>query len=138
MQLAAQGLDAHRLAARIQHTAHQREQIVGDHAQHEMERVGIEVAAPAGAGCQRPVDVAALRAVELELLLAGFSKPLHHHRERFGRAVHRVQEARRLLRLAERAVALDMGCHCDSSRPRSARPRSRRAWRRLRSRYPGS
>ena len=47
--------------------------------------------------------------IELELLLAGFSKPLHHHRERFGRVVHRVQEPRRLLRLARRPVALDEG-----------------------------
>ncbi len=146
----AKGLDAHRLAARVQHVAHQREQVEREHAQHEMQRIGSEVAArgmrraeaaakladaifgvvapavvpvdhprvapPAEAGRQGPVDVAALRqgvaglrAIELELLLAGFSKPLHHHRERFGRVVHRVQEPRRLLRLARRPVALDEG-----------------------------
>ncbi len=146
----AKGLDAHRLAARVQHLAHQREQVEREHAQHEMQRIGSEVAArgmrraeaaakladaifgvvapavvpvdhprvapPAEAGRQRPVDVAALRqgvaglrAIELELLPAGFSKPLHHHRERFGRVVHRVREPRRLLRLARRPVALDEG-----------------------------
>ncbi len=146
----AKGLDAHRLAARVQRLAHQREQVAGEHAQRGMQRIGMEVAArgmrraeaaakladavfgvvapaaasadrprvapPVEAGRQRPVDAAALRqgvaglrAIELELLLAGFSKPLHHRRERFGRAVHRVQEARRLLRLARRPVALDEG-----------------------------
>ncbi len=146
----AKGLDAHRLAARVQHVAHQREQVEGEHAQHEMQRVGMEVAArgmrraeaaakladavlrvfpsavasadrprvapPAEAGRQRPVDAAALRqgvaglrAVELELLPAGLSPPLHDRLERFGRAVHRVREARRLLRLARRPVALDEG-----------------------------
>ena len=150
MQPAAKGLDAHRLAARIQHLAHQREQVEGEHAQRGMQRIGMEVAArgmrraeaaakladavfgvvpsaaasadrprvapPAEAGRQRPVDAAALRqgvaglrAIELELLPAGFSKPLHHRRERFGRAVHRVQEPRRLLRQARRPVALDEG-----------------------------
>ncbi len=147
---AAKGLDAHRLAACVQHTAHQREQVEGEHAQRGMQRVGVEVAArgmrraeaaakladavfgilaPAAASAerpriappvearrQRPVDVAALRqrvavlrAVELELLLAGLSPPLHDHGERLGRVVHRVQEARRLLRLARRPVALDEG-----------------------------
>ncbi len=146
----AKGLDAHRLAARIQHVAHQREQVEGEHAQHEMQRVGMEVAArgmrraeaaakladaifgvvapaaasadrprvapPAEAGRQRPVDAAALRqgvaglrAIELELLPAGLSPPLHDRRERFGRVVHRVQEPRRLLRQARRPVALDEG-----------------------------
>ncbi len=146
----AKGLDAHRLAARVQRLAHQREQVEREHAQRGMQRIGSEVAArgmrraeaaakladavfrvvapaaasadrprvapPVEAGRQGPVDVAALRqgvaglrAIELELLLAGFSKPLHHHRERFGRVVHRVQEPRRLLRLARRPVALDEG-----------------------------
>ncbi len=79
-----------------------------------MDHLGI--APPAEAGRQRPVDEAALRqgvgglrAVELELLPAGLSPPLHDRRERFGRAVHRVQELRRLLRLARRPVALDEG-----------------------------
>ena len=147
---AAKGLDAHRLAARVQRLAHQREQVEREHAQREMQRIGSEVAArgmrraeaaakladavfrvvapaaasadrprvapPVEAGRQRPAYAAALRqgvgglrAVELELLLAGFSKPLHHRRERFGRVVHRVQEPRRLLRLARRPVALDEG-----------------------------
>ncbi len=146
----AKGLDAHRLAARVQRLAHQREQVEGEHAQRGMQRIGMEVAArgmrraeaaakladavfgvvapaaasadrprvapPAEAGRQRPVDAAALRqgvaglrAIELELLPAGFSKPLHHRRERFGRVVHRVQEPRRLLRQARRPVALDEG-----------------------------
>ncbi len=129
----AKGLDAHRLAARVRYTAHQREQVAGEHAQRGMQRVGVEVAArgmrraeaaakladaalrilapavasmnhpriapPAEAGRQGPVDVAALRqgvvglrAVELEeLLLAGLSHPLHHHRRRLGRTAHRVQ-----------------------------------------------
>ncbi len=72
------------------------------------------VAPPAEAGRQRPVDAAALRqgvaglrAVELELLPAGLSPPLHDRRGRFGRVVHRVREARRLLRQARRPVALD-------------------------------
>ncbi len=93
---------------RVQYAAHQR-------AQHEVERVGAEAAAkpadaifgvvapsvasadrlgiapPAEAGRQRPAGEAALRAVELELLPAGLSPPLHDHRERFGRAVHRMQ-----------------------------------------------
>ncbi len=147
---AAKGLDAHRLAARVQRLAHRREQVEREHAQRGMQRVGSEVAArgmrraeaaakladavfgvvapaaasadrprvapPVEAGRQRPVDAAALRqgvaglrAAGLELLLAGFSKPLHHRRERFGRAVHRVQEPRRLLRQARRPVALDEG-----------------------------
>ncbi len=144
----AKGLDAHRLAARVQRLAHRREQVEGEQAQRGMQRVGMEVAArgmrraeaaakladavfgvvasaaasadrlgiapPAEARRQRPAGEAALRqrvgglrAVELELLPAGLSPPLHDRRERFGRAVHRVQEARRLLRLAGRAVALD-------------------------------
>ena len=144
---AAQGLDAHRLAARIQRLAHRREQVEGEHAQRGMQRIGMEVAArgmrraeaaakladavvapaaasadrprvapPAQAGRQRPAyaaalrqGVAGLRAVELELLPAGLSPPPHDRRERFGRAVHRVREARRLLRLARRPVALDEG-----------------------------
>ena len=146
----AKGLDAHRLAARVQRLAHQREQAAGEHAQRGMQRIGSEVAArgmrraeaaakladavfgvvaPAAASAdrprvappvearrQRPVDAAALRqgvaglrAIELELLPAGFSKPLHHRRGRFRRAVHRAQEARRRLRLARRPVALDEG-----------------------------
>ncbi len=146
----AKGLDAHRLAARVQHVAHQCEQVEGEHAQRGMQRVGMEVAArgmrraeaaakladavfgvvapaaasadrprvapPAEARRQGPVDAAALRqgvaglrAIELELLPAGLSPPLHHRRERFGRVVHRVQEPRRLLRLARRPVALDEG-----------------------------
>ena len=146
----AKGLDAHRLAARIQRLAHRREQVEREHAQRGMQRVGMEVAArgmrraeaaakladavlrvfpsaaasadrprvapPAEARRQRPAGeaalrqgVAGLRAAGLELLPAGFSKPLHHHRERFGRVVHRVQEPRRLLRLARRPVALDEG-----------------------------
>ncbi len=74
------------------------------------------VAPPAEAGRQGPVDAAALRqgvaglrAAGLELLPAGLSPPLHDRRERFGRAVHRVQEPRRLLRQARRPVALDEG-----------------------------
>ncbi len=147
---AAKGLDAHRLAARVQRLAHQREQVEREHAQRGMQRIGSEVATrgmrraeaaakladavlrvfpsaaasadrprvapPAEAGRQRPVyaaalrqGVAGLRAIELELLPAGFSKPLHHRRERFGRVVHRVQEPRRLLRQARRPVALDEG-----------------------------
>ncbi len=144
----AKGLDAHRLAARVQRLAHRREQVEGEHAQRGMQRVGMEVAArgmrraeaaakladaifgvvpsaaasadrprvapPVEAGRQRPVDAAALRqrvaglrAVELELLPAGLSPPMHDRRERFGRVVHRVQEPRRLLRQARRPVALD-------------------------------
>ncbi len=136
---AAKGLDAHRLAARIQRLAHRREQVEREHAQRGMQRVGSEVAArgmrraeaaakladavfgvvaPAAASAERPrvappvearrqgpayaatlrQGVAGLRAAGLELLPAGFSKPLHHRRERFGRVVHRVQEPRRLLR----------------------------------------
>ncbi len=41
----AKGLDAHRLAARVQHVAHQREQVEREHAQRGMQRVGMEVAA---------------------------------------------------------------------------------------------
>ncbi len=41
----AKGLDAHRLAARVQRLAHQREQVEGEHAQRGMQRVGMEVAA---------------------------------------------------------------------------------------------
>ncbi len=124
--------------------------MVGEHAQHEMKRVGVEVAArrmrgaeaaakladavfgvvapsvasvdclrvapsveagrqgPAGAAALRQ-RVGVLRVVELELLLAGLSHPLHDHGGRFGRAVHRMQKARRLLRLAGRPVPLDMG-----------------------------
>ncbi len=148
---AAKGLDAHRLAARIQHLAHQREQVEREHAQRGMQRVGSEVAArgmrraeaaakladavlrvfpsaaasadrprvapPAEAGRQRPAyaaalrqGVAGLRAAGLELLPAGLSPPPHDRRgRRFGRAVHRVQEPRRLLRQARRPVALDEG-----------------------------
>ncbi len=150
MQLAAQGLDAHRLAARIQHLSHQREQVEGEHAQRGIKRVGMEVAArqmrraeaaakladavfgvvaPAAASAERPrvappvearrqgpadeaalrQRVAGLRAVELELLPAGLSLPLHRHRGCLGRAAHRVLEARRLLRQARRPVALDEG-----------------------------
>ena len=147
---AAKGLDAHRLAARVQRLAHRREPVEGEQAQRGMQRVGMEVAArgmrraeaaakladavfgilapaaasadrlgvapPAEAGRQGPAyaaalrqRVAGLRAAGLELLPAGLSPSLHHRRGRFGRAVHRVQEARRLLRLARRPVALDEG-----------------------------
>ncbi len=146
----AKGLDAHRLAARVQRLAHRREQVEGEQAQRGMQRVGMEVAArgmrraeaaakladavfgvvapaaasadrprvapPAEAGRQGPVDAAALRqgvaglrAAGLELPPAGLSPPLHDRLERFGRAVHRVQEPRRLLRKARRPVALDEG-----------------------------
>ncbi len=142
MQPPAKGLDAHRLAACVQHAAHQREQVERDHAQRGMQRVGSEVAArrmggaeaaakladavlrilapaaasadrlrvapPAEAARQGPAGEAALRqgvgglrAVELELLPAGFSHPPHHRREGFRRAFHRVREARRLLRLVQ-------------------------------------
>ncbi len=147
---AAKGLDAHRLAARVQRLAHRREPVEGEQAQRGMQRVGMEVAArgmrraeaaakladavfgilapaaasadrlgvapPAEAGRQGPAyaaalrqRVAGLRAAGLELLPAGLSPPLHDRRGRFGRAVHRVQEARRLLRQARRPVALDEG-----------------------------
>ena len=41
----AKGLDAHRLAARVQRLAHRREQVEGEHAQRGMQRIGSEVAA---------------------------------------------------------------------------------------------
>ncbi len=41
----AQGLDAQRFIARIQHLSHQREQVAGAHAQRGMQRVGSEAAA---------------------------------------------------------------------------------------------
>ncbi len=41
----AKGLDAHRLAARIQRLAHRREQVEREHAQRGMQRIGSEVAA---------------------------------------------------------------------------------------------